>query len=216
MEQRHYPRVKQPLAISLSWRGKPVGTFKTRDLSFDGMGLEPVSCDFGRDEPLILHLETGLNTQSMEGKVVHRADQGPGITLRDRDPDYVRIVLSALQRHGMSLPTLSLTEGNTVDSHDKPHSSEARSLLLQIGMHFDLRVIQQVLRAAQLLRDGFIDWVLIDFCMTRRVFDSGLGMLLMLNREAGECARNVVLLNCSPAITQRLEETGLQRQFSTP
>jgi anti-anti-sigma factor len=55
--------------------------------------------------------------------------------------------------------------------------------------------------------------IIIDLSRTRRVFDSGLAMLLMLRDRAGRLKGRIMLANCGPEIRERLSTSKFGAQF---
>jgi len=84
---------------------------------------------------------------------------------------------------------------------------------LRIGERLDLTATRRFLRAADLIRSRAVDQVVIDLGKTRQVFDSGLAVLLMLCQQAGEGVQGIVLVNCRPALLQRLEQAGIRSRL---
>jgi anti-anti-sigma factor len=55
--------------------------------------------------------------------------------------------------------------------------------------------------------------IIIDLSKTRRVFDSGLAMLLMLRDRAGRLKGRIMLANCGPEIREQLATGKFGAQF---
>jgi anti-anti-sigma regulatory factor len=86
-------------------------------------------------------------------------------------------------------------------------------LWLRTGERLDICDCRRFLRAARMLRGSLLDQVVIDLGATRRVLDSGLGLLLMLHGHAGDKADRIKIVNCGPEVLARLRASGIQPLF---
>jgi anti-anti-sigma regulatory factor len=91
---------------------------------------------------------------------------------------------------------------------------QARMLMLHLGESLDITATHSLLDAAHRLHDQLVDWVVIDMRRTRRIFDSGLGLLLMILQSVGSLSRQIVLVHCSPSLWERLEGAGLSARLT--
>ncbi len=90
-----------------------------------------------------------------------------------------------------------------------PERSQPPRLRLELGVQLDISSSRSFVHAAQMLRRMDVEQVVVDLARTRRVMDSGLGLLLMLKTHAGDRADRVLVVNCPPALVDRLKQAGL-------
>jgi anti-anti-sigma regulatory factor len=91
----------------------------------------------------------------------------------------------------------------------QPAKTPSKDLRLHAGDRLDLTNCQHFLRAAYLLRNSMLDHVIIDLRATRQVLDSGLSLLLLLRRYAGERVDRISMVNCSPTVYRRLRQARI-------
>ena len=84
-------------------------------------------------------------------------------------------------------------------------SNEERILRIDIGKRFDLSAYKPFGDAiARARRDPHIAAIVVDFCGTRLLFDSGKAVLLDMTKRARTLRIPLCLINASPQIRRQL------------
>ena len=92
-------------------------------------------------------------------------------------------------------------------------AKNSKTLVLRIGECLDLSIKAVVQQAVQSLQANRPERVVVDLTSTRKVFDSGMALLLLLRDRAGHLRDRIYLTNCAPRICSRLTRAGIASQF---
>jgi hypothetical protein len=111
MEHRYSPRVEGALDVELSCRGRHLGRYQTRNISFEGMFLETGPVDLEPNDFLDLRLKAKGRSHSMRGFVVHRSCDGVGVMVVGEHLGYCRLILDAIDRGALYVPPESVGIG---------------------------------------------------------------------------------------------------------
>jgi anti-anti-sigma regulatory factor len=90
---------------------------------------------------------------------------------------------------------------------------DSKALVLRVGERLDLSLSELVQQAIQSIATTVPERVVVDLGATRRVFDSGVALLLLLRNRAGHLKGRMYLANCAPKIFSRLARAGIASQF---
>ena len=89
-------------------------------------------------------------------------------------------------------------------------SSEVKIIRIVIGERFDLSAYQAFVDAiANAQRDRQITAIVVDFCETQRLFDSGMAILLEMTGRARYLRIPLCVINASPQIRRKLPNINL-------
>ncbi len=89
-------------------------------------------------------------------------------------------------------------------------SSEVKILRIVIGERFDLSAYQPFGDAIErALADRQITAIVVDFCETRQLFDSGMAILLDMTERARSLRIPLCVINASPQIRHKLPNINL-------
>lgn len=92
-------------------------------------------------------------------------------------------------------------------------AKNSETLVLRIGECLDLSINALVQQAIQALEASRPERVVVDLSATRKVFDSGMALLLLLRNRAGHLKDQIYLTNCAPRICSRLARAGIASRF---
>ncbi|MGA7979953.1 MAG: PilZ domain-containing protein [Chromatiaceae bacterium] len=109
MEHRYSPRVQGALDVEISCKGRHLGRFRTRDVSFEGMFFETGAADLEPNDFLGLSLKVNGQSYSMRGVVVHGSREGVGVMLVGEYLGYCRLILDAIDRGALHVPAQPVT-----------------------------------------------------------------------------------------------------------
>ena len=109
-------------------------------------------------------------------------------------------------------PTGAATAGTAVEG-GLLWAKNSKTLVLRIGECLDLSINALVQQAIQALEASRPERVVVDLTATRKVFDSGMALLLLLRNRAGHLRDRIYLTNCAPRICSRLARAGIASQF---
>jgi len=88
-------------------------------------------------------------------------------------------------------------------------SAEGPVLIIRASENLDFSQHDPFCRACKDSREADLSGIDVDMAATRLVFDSGIGMLMMLARHARQRNQSLRLINCSDQVRRRLSEAGL-------
>jgi hypothetical protein len=111
MEHRYSPRVEGALDVEISCRGRHLGRYQTRNISFDGMFLETGAVDLEPNDFLGLRLKAKGQSHRMRGFVVHRSRDGVGVMVVGEHLGYCRLILDAIDTGALYVPPESVGIG---------------------------------------------------------------------------------------------------------
>jgi len=143
----------------------------------------------------------------MSAVVIHRSPGGVGVMLTAEDPGYSRFVQGAIESGRTPQPRFPVGDGS-----DRSQRG-GRVLVLSIGERLDFSVAELVQRAIRFIANATAERIVVDLGATRRVFDSGLGLLLLLSERAGRLDDRIYLANCAPEVQGRLSAEGIAYRF---
>jgi len=90
-------------------------------------------------------------------------------------------------------------------SHTLLNVSEKGTVVtIRVGKDLDLRDCNPFLEAVSRAQRLAASRIVVDLCQTRRLFDSGLAMLMMLHDRAWYLTEKICITNCRPEIRDRL------------
>jgi len=75
---------------------------------------------------------------------------------------------------------------------------------IRVGKDLDLRVCNTFLEAVTRAQRLAASRIVVDLCQTRRLYDSGLAMLMLLHDRAWFLTEKIRITNCRPEIRGRL------------
>jgi anti-anti-sigma regulatory factor len=78
------------------------------------------------------------------------------------------------------------------------------AITINVGEDLDLRLRDIFLRAVACAQRNVASRIVVDLSQTRRIFDSGLAMLMLLNDRAWRLSGKIRIINCRPELKQRL------------
>jgi len=146
----------------------------------------------------------------MRAVVTHRSAGGVGVMLTVEDPEYSRFDQEAIEP-GRS-PRHRLSGGDGAD-WSRLRGGGGGVLVLRIGERLDLSATELVQRAIRFIASATAPRIGVDLGATRRVFDSGLGLLLLLSERAGRLGDRICLASCAPEVRGRLSSEGIASRF---
>lgn len=80
----------------------------------------------------------------------------------------------------------------------------ASVITITVGEVLDLRFRDTFLKAIECAQRDVTCRIVVDLRKTRRIFDSGLAMLMLLNDRTWRLSGKIRIINCNPALKQRL------------
>ncbi|MEA3278569.1 MAG: STAS domain-containing protein [Pseudomonadota bacterium] len=86
-------------------------------------------------------------------------------------------------------------------------------IYVRMGERLDCSMVNLFVEACRLAKLGENREIRVDLGRTRRVFFSGLALLLMLCQRAGRLEGHIKLVNCSPDIEEQLSACSLSPKF---
>jgi len=91
---------------------------------------------------------------------------------------------------------------------------EGHAIIINVGEDLDLRLRDTFLRAVGCAQMDVAGRIVVDLSKTRRIFDSGLAMLMMLDDRTWRLSGKIRIINCSPELKQRLARSLLPDRFN--
>ena len=86
------------------------------------------------------------------------------------------------------------------------------AIIIIVGQDLDLRLLDMFLQAVGCVQRGIISRIVVDLSKTRRIFDSGVAMLMLIN---GRLSGRIRIINCNPDLKSRLTR-GLSSAMFNP
>jgi anti-anti-sigma regulatory factor len=227
MDHRQSSRIPLTLEVDIAFRALPLGRFLTRNTSRDGMFLETGAANLKPGDVVDLQVHLSHAPQSISAVVVHRSRAGVGVMLTSEAPGYDRFVLAALRCGrpvlqpvwaGAAASVIPDKQGrplavDTAVAGELRWGKDSKALVLRVGERLDLSLSELVQQAIQSIATTVPERVVVDLGATRRVFDSGVALLLLLRNRAGHLKGRMYLANCAPKIFSRLARAGIASQF---
>lgn len=100
-----------------------------------------------------------------------------------------KIVTSSLQNTGASL---DINEQDCI-------------ITIKVGTNLDLRLHDLFMTAIRHAQGSIRNRIVVDLENTRRIFDSGLALLVQLNMRSWRKSCKVNIINCDPELEQQIE-----------
>jgi hypothetical protein len=88
-------------------------------------------------------------------------------------------------------------------------NGKSNTLILRAAAHLDLTMLDQVQQAIECLRIAAPETLVVDMKATEKAFDSGLDLMLLLNRYAGHLKKPVYFTRCTSHVKSRLTRAGV-------
>ncbi len=86
------------------------------------------------------------------------------------------------------------------------------AIVIKVGQDLDLRLLDIFMQAIEIVQRGIISRIEVDLSRTRRIFDSGLALLMSLNHRNLTLSGKIRIINCDAGLKSRLRccvNTGL-------
>ena len=244
MEHRYYPRLDAALKVGVFKGDELLGYFTTRNISLDGLFIETQGLALSINDVIGILIGINGDARMQKGIVVHRSTQGIGVMLIDLDKQVFQGIFNFF-RH-QQLPIGRVLDGidrrmpaeiqkalpAVVDAdiaalphdHNKPHrfetahSQRTRSpgIVIRTGRRFDISSTMLFRRAIKAIHALSPRIVVIDMTRTEHLFDSGLALLLMLQRETHQLRYRIHFIHGNPQIFDRLLDAGFTASPYTP
>ena len=97
---------------------------------------------------------------------------------------------------------------------DATFEQQEETVFIHLGKRFDISSHSLFSVVCSLMRARREHRIVVDFRDTRALFDSGLGVLLMLHNLIKPAAHKIRLVNCSGSLRKRLDHANLPDTFS--
>jgi anti-anti-sigma regulatory factor len=97
---------------------------------------------------------------------------------------------------------LKKSQQTTVSALNVDDKSSA--IIISVGEDLDLRLRDTFLRAVGCAQRNVASRIVVDLSKTRRIFDSGLAMLMLLNERSWRLSSKIRIINCRPELKHRL------------
>ena len=93
-------------------------------------------------------------------------------------------------------------------------SKDGSVVTIRVGRDLDLRLCNVFLKAAAQAQTLAASRIVVDLHQTRRLYDSGLAMLMVLHDRAWYLTENIRIINCRPEIRGRLADGLFPKLFN--
>ena len=93
-------------------------------------------------------------------------------------------------------------------------SEDGSVVIIHVGRNLDLRLCDIFLKAAAQAQRLAASRMVVDLRQTRRLYDSGLAMLMLLHDRAWYLTEKIRITNCRPEIRDRLTDDLFPRLFN--
>ena len=93
-------------------------------------------------------------------------------------------------------------------------SEDGSVVTIRVGQDLDLRLCNIFLKAAAHAQRLAASRIVVDLRQTRRIYDSGLAMLMVLHDRAWYLTEKIRITNCSPEIRSKLTDDLLPQLFN--
>jgi len=93
-------------------------------------------------------------------------------------------------------------------------SEDGSVVTIRVGRDLDLRLCNVFLKAAAQAQRLAASRIVVDLRQTRRLYDSGVAMLMVLHDRAWYLTEKICITNCSPEIRGRLTDDLLPKLFN--
>jgi len=93
-------------------------------------------------------------------------------------------------------------------------SEDGSVVIIRVGRNLDLRLCDIFLKAAAQAQRLAASRIVVDLRQTRRLYDSGLAMLMLLHDRAWYLTEKIRITNCRPEIRDRLTDDLFPRLFN--
>jgi len=93
-------------------------------------------------------------------------------------------------------------------------SEDGSVVIIRVGRDLDLRLCNVFLKAAAQAQRLAASRIVVDLRQTRRLYDSGLAMLMALHDRTWYLNEKIRIINCSPEIRDRLTDDLLPKLFN--
>ena len=110
------------------------------------------------------------------------------------------------EKHLNSIRGISRTQLNVCE--------DGSVVTIRVGRDLDLRLCKVFLKAAAQAQRLAASRIVVDMRQTRRLYDSGLAMLMVLHDRAWYLTEKIRITNCSPEIRGRLTGGLLPKLFN--
>lgn len=88
------------------------------------------------------------------------------------------------------------------------------AITINVGEDLDLRLRDTFLQAVAWAQRSVARRIIVDLGKTRRIFDSGLAMLMLLNDRSWRLSSRVRIINCRPELKHRLVHGLIPARFN--
>jgi anti-anti-sigma regulatory factor len=227
MEHRYGSRIDLAMDVDLAVEDSPLGHFPTRNIGDGGMFVETGPIDLQPNDLVRLQLRLNGRRRRLSALVVHRSENGVGLMLMAEDPEYSQFFHDVLEgRRAQSLPARAgaaasvalggqgqAAEGKRATGGALRWAKDSATLVLRIGERLDISACVTVEQAIESIRTLSAQGLVVDLAATRKVFDSGMALLLLLRDRAKHLQNRIFLANCTPRVLDRLVRAGIASQF---
>jgi anti-anti-sigma regulatory factor len=87
-------------------------------------------------------------------------------------------------------------------------------IIINVGEDLDLRLSDTFLQAVSCAQRDVTSRIVVDLSKTRRIFDSGLAMLMLLNDRTWRLSGKIRIINCRPELKHRLSRGLIPGMFN--
>lgn len=87
-------------------------------------------------------------------------------------------------------------------------------ILINVGEDLDLRLSDTFLQAVSCAQRDVSSRIVVDLSKTRRIFDSGLALLMLLNDRTWRLSGKIRIINCRPELKHRLSRGLVPGMFN--
>jgi anti-anti-sigma regulatory factor len=91
---------------------------------------------------------------------------------------------------------------------------DGHSITISVGVDLDLRLRDIIMQAVVCAQRDVASRIVVDLRKTRRIFDSGLAMLMLLNDRSWRLSGKIRIINCRPELKHRLMRNLLPDNFN--